>query len=48
MMGLGWFFRCRLHNRMPVILPDKDAEEAWLANGEVDTKYGAARPTVFA
>jgi putative SOS response-associated peptidase YedK len=28
----------RLHDRMPVILPDRDAEEAWLKEGPLDAK----------
>ena len=29
----------RLHDRMPVILPDKESEEVWLQNGALDMKY---------
>jgi putative SOS response-associated peptidase YedK len=36
---------CRIHDRMPVILPDAQAEEAWLQNGVLDSK--CATPFFF-
>ncbi|AHJ95512.1 SOS response-associated peptidase [Hymenobacter swuensis] len=34
----------RLHHRMPVILPDRAAELAWLAEGDVAAHQGLLRP----
>ena len=28
----------RLHNRMPVVLPDKQAQQSWLCQGDMDGK----------
>ncbi|BDA46358.1 Abasic site processing protein HMCES [Coccomyxa sp. Obi] len=36
-----------LHDRMPVILPDAQAAEAWLQNGTLDTKQYAALCTPY-